>query len=173
MNDKISCDICMDLMPLVKENVASDDSKKTVNNHISECNSCKKIYLSFDNFETKIDDKKVFNSIKKGIYNTFIIFIILGLLIGITLTNSKYLFYNILLMPIIGALAYILFNKKSYIVILFLFIGTILANFTFIDPLSGIIPAIEWAFVYVFLASVGILIAFLLKFAFKKEKKEF
>ncbi len=41
---KITCDICMDLMPLVQDGVASEDSENAVKKHISECESCKKIY---------------------------------------------------------------------------------------------------------------------------------
>ncbi len=34
----------MDLMPLVQDGVASEDSENAVKKHISECESCKKIY---------------------------------------------------------------------------------------------------------------------------------
>ena len=41
---KITCDICMDLMPLVRDGVVSEDSVTAVMNHISDCEDCKKIY---------------------------------------------------------------------------------------------------------------------------------
>ena len=39
--DKISCDICMDLIPLVKDGIASEDSCDAVKKHISKCEKCK------------------------------------------------------------------------------------------------------------------------------------
>ena len=39
--DKISCDICMDLIPLVKDGIASEDSCDAVTKHISKCEKCK------------------------------------------------------------------------------------------------------------------------------------
>ena len=44
MSHNISCEICLDLMPLVKDEVASDDSKKAVYEHFENCSSCQEIY---------------------------------------------------------------------------------------------------------------------------------
>ena len=38
---EISCQVCLDLIPLVKDNVASEDSKKLVLEHIRQCEACK------------------------------------------------------------------------------------------------------------------------------------
>ena len=48
--DKISCDICMDLIPLVKDGIASEDSCDAVKKHISKCEKCK---VEFDVIEEK------------------------------------------------------------------------------------------------------------------------
>jgi hypothetical protein len=39
---KISCEIIQDLLPLYAEGIASEDSRKLVEEHLSECPSCKK-----------------------------------------------------------------------------------------------------------------------------------
>lgn len=39
---KISCDVIQDLLPLYVENLASEDSRKMVEEHIRECPKCKK-----------------------------------------------------------------------------------------------------------------------------------
>jgi hypothetical protein len=39
--NKISCDIIKDILPLYYDNVCSDDSKKMVEEHLAECNTCK------------------------------------------------------------------------------------------------------------------------------------
>ena len=38
--NKISCDMCMDLMPLVQDGVASADSIAAVKQHIENCPAC-------------------------------------------------------------------------------------------------------------------------------------
>ena len=53
--DKISCDICMDLIPLVKDGIASEDSCDAVKKHISKCEKCK---VEFD----EIKEKKKINN---------------------------------------------------------------------------------------------------------------
>ena len=39
--NKISCDIIKDILPLYYDNICSDDSKKMVEEHLAECNTCK------------------------------------------------------------------------------------------------------------------------------------
>lgn len=41
---KLSCEMCMDLMPLVRDGVASEDSAKAVEAHLSECEVCRRIF---------------------------------------------------------------------------------------------------------------------------------
>ena len=41
--NEITCDVCMDLIPLVQDGVASQDSVLAVENHIKNC-FCKHIY---------------------------------------------------------------------------------------------------------------------------------
>lgn len=42
--EKLSCEMCMDLMPLVRDGVASEDSSKAVEEHLSECEVCRRIF---------------------------------------------------------------------------------------------------------------------------------
>lgn len=42
--DRVSCDVVRDLMPLMLDDVASDDSKKIVEEHIETCETCKAYY---------------------------------------------------------------------------------------------------------------------------------
>lgn len=41
---EISCDVCLDLMPLVRDGVASEDSRGAVEAHIAGCESCRNLY---------------------------------------------------------------------------------------------------------------------------------
>ena len=43
--NKISCDMCIDLMPLVQDGVASEDSRSYIEEHTAHCPACKKLFI--------------------------------------------------------------------------------------------------------------------------------
>ena len=65
---KISCQVCLDLMPLVKDNVASQESRKLVFEHIRQCQGCKNEYESGNYTLPEMNDKRVIQKIKKQLY---------------------------------------------------------------------------------------------------------
>ena len=177
--DKISCDICMDLIPLIKDNVASDDSYKAVMNHISQCSHCRslledKAYI-YDKIP-EIDDKKVISKIRNELVFAGIILILIGSVIGVAFSESENMFYNILIMPIIGGFSYFLIRKKSYLIPIIMF------GFVYIYHLvkymieggfegtSLLIAPLTWSFIYSGLCALGVFIGFLLYIAFRREK---
>ena len=178
-NKNISCDVCLDLMPLVHDNVASYDSNTLVYEHIKNCNSCK---AEFENStmicKNSIDDKKIINSIKKNLLLTGLLFTVFGALIGIFLSNSFAMFYNFLIMPIVGGCAYFTLKKKWYLAPIGIFVLSYI--WIFIQHIfDGILSSglkIEVFLAPMFLSSIytgltilGVLIAMLLKFALRKE----
>ncbi|SHH98246.1 hypothetical protein SAMN02745196_02186 [Clostridium collagenovorans DSM 3089] len=170
---KLTCDICMDLIPLVKDGVASEDSEKAVLEHINQCDECKRMFNSLEQ-KPIINDKKVLDNIRKRILLTVLIITALGVMFGISLTMSENMFYNIILIPIIGAVSYIVFKEKSYLVAIFVFVVAYIWHFIiFYGEYEGIvnnlIGTLVWACIYVALCILGILVGFLLHFAFKKE----
>lgn len=42
--NKISCDMCLDLIPLVRDGVAGPDSRAAVEAHIAKCESCRTLF---------------------------------------------------------------------------------------------------------------------------------
>lgn len=44
MNQKIDCDVVLDLLPLYHDDVVSETSQKLVSEHLEQCTSCKKEY---------------------------------------------------------------------------------------------------------------------------------
>ena len=42
--NKITCDMCIDLMPLVQDGVASCDSRSSIEGHIAHCPACKRLF---------------------------------------------------------------------------------------------------------------------------------
>lgn len=55
---KITCDVVKDLLPLYQENMLSDDSRALVNEHIADCDACKKV-LDYMKTETVLMDTNV------------------------------------------------------------------------------------------------------------------
>ena len=184
--NEISCDICMDLIPLVKDGIASQESCDAVKNHIDNCERCKvefdetKEKNKLNNEDIKINDKKIISKIKKQLMKGTIIIIILGSFIGVGISESEWMFYNVIIMPIVGGIGYFIFRKKSYIVPISIFILTYVWDFIkyIIERQTSqmswkeilIVPAV-WANIYTGLCVLGILIGFLLYIASKKESK--
>ena len=178
--NKISCDICKDLIPLVKDNVASEDSYNLVKKHIYECDKCKVLFDENIEVNLNINDEKVISKIKSQLIFIALILVVLGSVIGLGLSESEGMFYNILIMPVIGILAYFALRKKSYIVFLIIFAFTYLYHlikymvdgiFDKSQLLSSLLTPLIWTIIYSGLCATGMLITFLLYIAFKKEIK--
>ncbi|WP_313757320.1 zf-HC2 domain-containing protein [Tissierella sp.] len=174
----ISCDIILDLIPLVKDGVASEDSEKIVNEHLKYCNSCKAEFEIFEPIKFKqslIEDKKIIFAIKRSIVVTQIIILIVGTVVGVGLTNSMGMFYNFIIMPIIGGVSFITLRRKWYFMPIVVFILSYI--WQIIDCiLSGefvweiLYAGLFFSTIYAVLVGLGLIIAVLLEFAFRKER---
>ncbi|WP_186430369.1 zf-HC2 domain-containing protein [Clostridium sp. BSD9I1] len=87
----ISCDVILDLIPLVKDGVASKDSINLVSNHLKSCESCK---LEFEGhtlpIPTEFDDKRVVSSIKKNLFLATSALLLIGAFIGMALNKNSH-----------------------------------------------------------------------------------
>lgn len=85
----LPCNVVLDLIPLVKDNVACEDSINLVSEHLKSCESCK---LEFEKYalpiQKEIDDKRVLYSIKKKLFLITSALLFLGTFIGMLL-NKK------------------------------------------------------------------------------------
>jgi hypothetical protein len=85
-----SCEVILDLIPLVKDNVASEDSIKLVSEHIKTCENCK---LEFESctlpIHTEFDDKIVVSSIKKKLFLATSTLLLLGAFMGMALNKNS------------------------------------------------------------------------------------
>lgn len=173
---KISCDVILDLIPLVKDGVASDDSVAIVNEHIKGCQSCKSEFETFENTsieQTSIRDEKIILAIKRSVFITQLIILIAGAIIGVALSNSMGMFYNFLIMPIIGGISLIVFKRKWYLSPIAIFILTYLwqtIESFILDGFQwyGLYAGLYYSVIYTVLVIVGIIITALLKFAFRR-----
>ena len=170
--NEITCDLCMDLMPLVKDGVASEDSVSAVRNHLASCESCRALFDG--DVPPSVDTAKSFEKFYRRLQLFSAMVMMFGIFFGLSLTAGNGIFYNTVIMPIIGALGYAIFRKRAlYIVPVVLFVTHFLTN------LLGLMRGIEhldfysllmWTFLYSIFALLGVVVAWLLHFAFRKER---
>ena len=168
---QITCDMCMDLMPLVHDGVASDDSIAAVEAHVCACADCRALYEG----QLAQTDRsgRVLADIRKKLRFFMAMVLVFGVLYGVSLTAREGLFLNAVVMPIIGAVGYYLLRGKAvYQVPLLIFVTHAVTN-TF-----GLIRGVEhldlltllmWCGLYALFALAGLAVAWLLHFALGKE----
>lgn len=171
--NNISCEICMDLIPLVQDRAASDDTQKAVTHHADHCPACQAL-LAQTPAPQQMDDRRVLHSLRQRLATTSLIFIVIGAFLGVGLSNSQAVFYNILIMPAIGALGYAALGKKAALVPVALFafsyLVPLLQLFMQEDLLEGAATTLLfWAIIYCGLCVLGLIIAALFHFAFRKD----
>lgn len=173
---KLTCDVIQDLIPLVKDGVASDDTIVIVNEHIKNCDECKSELnvLEFKSEDTaSVKDEMIITSIKRSIYMTQLTILIVGTGIGLALTNTMGMFYNFIIMPFIGGISFLTFKRKWYLTPMVIFILNYLWQ-TIMHLLSdgfnwyNLLIGIYFSIYYTVLVISGVVIAMLLKFALKK-----
>ncbi|MEG1650694.1 MAG: zf-HC2 domain-containing protein [Oscillospiraceae bacterium] len=171
---KISCDICMDLLPLVVDGVASEDSKNAVLEHVKTCDECRFYYEK--NEKPAMDTEKVTANIKRRLLLFAIALMAVGAAFGIAIADGELMFYNIIIMPLIGGISYFALKWKSLYALIFVSACTYLRwlpdSFGYVyegNIAQAFIPPIFWALIYAGLFALGIVIASLLYFGFRKE----
>ncbi len=158
---KITCDICMDLIPLVKDGIASEDSKEAVEEHVAECERCKMFYsgegVPVPNWE------KSFNKFVQKTRFWFILILMFGISFGLSLTAGQEMFYNSVLMPVVGVLGYVVFRwKAAYLVPVLMFVtdflSWLLAVLRGVDGLS-ILDSLIYTLIYCIFVWIGVVLA--------------
>lgn len=174
----ISCNVILDLIPLVKDGIASHDSTIIINEHIKSCESCKAEFEIFESTRIEqplIKDEKIIFAIKRSIFITQMIILMTGAIIGVALSNSMGMFYNFIIMPLIGGIGLTAFKKKWYLSPLAIFVltylwqtimGIVSGGFDWIALSSGLF----YSTIYTILVCLGVIVVMLFKFAFRKER---
>ena len=172
--NKITCDICKDLMPLVKDGIASEDSRLAVEEHVKECEECKKMFgeTAEQSLVPNVELEEEFGKLKRKLQIFSAILMMFGVFFGLSLTASQEMFYNSLIMPVIGVLGYVIFRWKAvYQVPLLLLVMQLLINFLGLArgmEYLAVIEVVMWVGIYTIFVELGVLVAGLLHFAFKK-----
>lgn len=170
--NKITCDICLDLIPLVKDGIASEGSRQAVEEHLKTCPSCRALWNG--DAPSAANGEQAFQKFQRQIQLFSAMVMMFGIFFGISLTAGSDIFYNTLIMPVIGGLGYFIFQWKAlYNVPILLLLTHGLTN------LFGLMRGVEhldlysllmWTVLYSIFAQIGVLIAGLLHYALRKEK---
>ncbi|MFF2889178.1 hypothetical protein [Paenibacillus sp. NPDC057967] len=174
---KVTPDVIRDLIPLVKDGVASSDSVALVDHYMKHDPDIREEYDSYGGILPERDDSKdqrIVAGIKRGVVMTQLFILLVGATIGIAMTGSFGMFYNLVIMPFVGALA--VFSMKrawSLAMPLIVFAGAYVYQFMSSVFSGGWNPivwgtSLPYSSIYALLTAVGVLIGLLLQFAFQK-----
>ena len=174
--NRITCEICKDLMPLVKDGIASKDSRQAVEAHVIECEDCKKLYANepVDFSELNPNLELELGRLKKKLQIFSTVLMMFGVFFGLSLTASDDMFYNSLVMPVVGALGYVIFRWRAVYLVPILLLG-MQFSINFLGMARGmeympVMGVVMWVGIYTIFVELGVLVAGLLHFALKKEK---
>ena len=174
---KLDCCVVRDLLPLYVENMVSDQTGELIRQHLAECGECRTEHESYGD-PGKLDVlaahvnpaqaeekpfKKLMQKLNRQMHGLAYGLIIFFILWGFSLTDGQDLMYNSVIMPIVGLFGYYVFRWKAlYKMPILLFVLNLLFY-------SSVFP---WTVIYSIFVVVGVLIAFLLHFAFRKEPEK-
>ncbi len=172
----ISCDMCQDLLPLVTDDIASEDSRAAVLLHIEDCARCRAYYT--EDKKAPIDAARVTGQIQKRLSLLALALAGLGVAFGLGIAAGELMFYNIILLPTIGALGYLGLRRRCYYVLALVFVTVYLrwlphsiGYLTEGAVGQPLLPPLLWALIYAGLCLLGMVIAFLIHFGLKKEPR--
>ena len=183
---KTECSVVRDLLPLYVEDMVNHETAQYVKSHLSECAECQAELESLKEGEgltaiekkptANTEDAKPFKTIMKRMNRQFysiayaaLIFLIF---LGFGWTAGNNLMYNSLIMPIVGIFGYYVFKWKAVYKVPVLLLLIDLAVFAFQLVEIGFADTLMWTMLYAIFVFVGIAIAFLLHYAFKKEDQK-
>lgn len=170
---KISCDMCMDLIPLVQDGVASDDSALAVKEHIAACPQCRALYDERPPVEA--DPSRINTKIKTKLRSFFAFLVLIGMFFGISLLVQEGIFYIALFLPLLGACSYVVFHWKALWKMPIL-LGVLFLIAHGITVIQGEdLNLLGIAFLVLansIMTDIGTLIVGLLHFAFRKENRK-
>lgn len=180
----VTCGIVRDLMPLVADGVASEDSEAALRRHIEHCKACRELFAELNGAEQEKhtpfpDDKKIMAYIRRQAVLLMGFVAVLGAAVGIMMLETSLTFQNLLIMPIVGALSYCCFKKKGFFISAAVFLLTTARGLVQLQTLSlyldetynyTVSDAVIYGVILGVLTLVGATIAALLDFAFRKEE---
>ena len=89
--EPVSCAVVQDLMPLVRDGVASPESEALVKAHIETCASCRALWDALPAAQAQPalpDDDAVLHKVKARVSLWLLLVVVIGLMLGMAIMNS-------------------------------------------------------------------------------------
>ena len=182
---KTECSVVRDLLPLYVEDMVSVETRQFVDDHLKICSECRAEFANLQEgecLETMEKNqtaqksavkpfKKMMKRMNRQVYMLAYSLIIFFVFLGFSWTAGENLMYNSIIMPIVGVFGYYVFRWRAIykMPVLLLFLDLFIFLFQIVE--IGFVETLEWTFIYCIFVWIGIVIAFLLHFAFRKEDK--
>ena len=180
----MTCDIVRDLMPLVADGVASEDSETAVARHLQTCRECRELWDKTQASQPPVpapistaEEKKILTYLRRRYALFGALLIMIGASAGVMMIDSDLQFHNFILMPLVGALGYLCFKRKALLLPVAVFLMCVVVK-PVLYTLSGedeeMLGEALWGYsaygeILAVLVLIGIAIAVLLHYAFRKE----
>ena len=172
----ISCEVCRDLMPLVRDGVASADSEALVRAHTERCGGCRTMLESETPPEHSMpDDARVLRRLRWRLLAQSVLFALVGVLGALWLTSRAGDVYLAWWLPLVGAACYYVLRRRSWLV------SATAAAFVLLYFFIPNMQSLQWGSVVLYASmalavagplAIGCAIAGLLHFAFGNRKEE-
>lgn len=95
MNEKLSCEIVKDLLPLSSEGLCSEESRAAIEAHVKACEGCRRLFAQLPEVkgpEAPVPDEgRAFRKVNKKLKNRLIKMIVLGVVLLFVLGGLGYL----------------------------------------------------------------------------------
>lgn len=168
--NEISCEVCVDLIPLVQDGVASTGSCDAVERHIHSCPSCKAL---FEGELPPSDNAKAMKTVQRKSRIFWAMALMFGIFCGVSLSASSEMLFNALLMPLIGTVGFYLFHwRAAYLIPCLLFVTHGISNILAFVRNTGHLALTElmlYIGAYCVYALFGVVVTGLLCYVFGKE----
>lgn len=153
----LPCDICRDLLPLVRDGVASEASRRAVEEHVAHCEACRELWGE-EAPPPPLHRERVLGRIRRRLYAWQGAMTAAGLILGMVLANTGQAGYNILLLPVLGAVAQWLSPRRArWLPLLVWGLITAVTLWSNADYLLGRLAEGDW---YNFFAILGLSILY-------------
>lgn len=183
---KTECSIVKDLLPLYVEDMLRMETVQYIDEHIQQCPDCNaelgklkqcEILLPIKKESIETTDKsqpfkRMMKRMNRQFYGFAYSLIIFFVFLGFGWTGGDNLMYNSFIMPIVGVFGYYVFKWKAIYKMPVVLLLIDLAVFAFQLVELSFFETLMWTMLYSVFVLIGVVIAFLLHYAFKKEENK-
>lgn len=170
--NEISCNVCQDLLPLVRDGIASEDSREAVEKHTASCAACAALAGDGTTAPPAADTERAFRKLRRHARLLAALGLLFCVFFSVEMTATENMFYNVVLMPFIGAFGYGVFHGKVLyklpLVIFLTHMAVELVKMAQAAEALDLYSIFMISLIYSLLALVGALTAFLAAGAFSK-----